>query len=158
MQTSASSVSFRVCPSLSLLVFDLSWPHCTPWSCVVPLDPFVMRACDKTVHADISRISLSLRTHSPSAVRMLCLTEHCYQHSPQGGTIRFKIVLLGEGRVGKTSLFLRYIHDSYNEKQTSTIRATYLEKSLTIGMQRVVLSIWDTAGQVRLRSLYWHSS
>lgn len=34
----------------------------------------------------------------------------------------FKIVLLGEGCVGKTSLLLRYIEDKFNDKHLTTIQ------------------------------------
>ncbi|KAG2392690.1 hypothetical protein C9374_011415 [Naegleria lovaniensis] len=65
----------------------------------------------------------------------------------------FKIVLLGEGRVGKTSLTLRFIKDVFDEHQQSTIQATYLQKDLKVGDQNVCLSVWDTAGQERFHAL-----
>ena len=66
---------------------------------------------------------------------------------------KFKVVLLGEGRVGKTSLLLRYINNSFSEKQTSTFQASYQEKILNIGNNSVSLAIWDTAGQERFHAL-----
>jgi Ras-related protein Rab-21 len=63
---------------------------------------------------------------------------------------RFKVVLLGEGRVGKTSLLLRYVKDSFDDRQVSTIQASYLEKRLNLGNKTINLAIWDTAGQERL--------
>uniref|UniRef100_A0A6V3JWJ8 Ras-related protein Rab-21 n=1 Tax=Lotharella globosa TaxID=91324 RepID=A0A6V3JWJ8_9EUKA len=65
----------------------------------------------------------------------------------------FKVVLLGEGRVGKTSLCLRYVQNSFSDKQKSTITATYLDKFLNIGQKSVKLMIWDTAGQERFHAL-----
>ena len=59
----------------------------------------------------------------------------------------FKIVLLGEGRVGKTSLVLRYINNVFSEKQQSTVQASFLTKRLSLGERTVNLAIWDTAGQ-----------
>lgn len=66
---------------------------------------------------------------------------------------KFKVVLLGEGRVGKTSILLRYINNTYTEKQESTFQASYQEKTLNIGNNSVKLSIWDTAGQERFHAL-----
>jgi Ras-related protein Rab-21 len=66
---------------------------------------------------------------------------------------KFKVVLLGEGRVGKTSILLRYIHNSFDQKQTSTFQASYQEKRITIGQNSVELAIWDTAGQERFHAL-----
>jgi len=65
----------------------------------------------------------------------------------------FKVVLLGEGRVGKTCLCLRYVRDSFASDQESTIQATFLEKRLHIGRKAVTLNIWDTAGQERFHAL-----
>ncbi|GAU97671.1 hypothetical protein RvY_08927 [Ramazzottius varieornatus] len=65
----------------------------------------------------------------------------------------FKVVLLGEGCVGKTSLVLRYVENKFNEKHESTLQASFLTKKLTIGNRRVNLSIWDTAGQERFHAL-----
>jgi Ras-related protein Rab-21 len=65
----------------------------------------------------------------------------------------FKIVLLGEGRVGKTSLTLRFVKNSFDDNQPSTIQATYLQKDLKIGDKNVTLSVWDTAGQERFHAL-----
>mmetsp|Transcript_21180 Transcript_21180/g.22980 ORF Transcript_21180/g.22980 Transcript_21180/m.22980 type:complete len:201 (-) Transcript_21180:105-707(-) len=66
---------------------------------------------------------------------------------------RFKVVLLGEGRVGKTSILLRYTKGEYSDKQVSTLQASYLDKKVQIGSTPVQLSIWDTAGQERFHAL-----
>ncbi|KAJ3431019.1 ras-related protein rab-21 [Anaeramoeba flamelloides] len=65
----------------------------------------------------------------------------------------FKIVLLGEGRVGKTSLFNKFIHNQFDPSEVTTIQAQYLEKELVVENQKVNLSIWDTAGQEKFRAL-----
>jgi len=65
------------------------------------------------------------------------------------GAASFKVVLLGEGRVGKTSLCLQYVQNRFSNNQQSTIQATYLDKRINIGKQSVKLMIWDTAGQER---------
>jgi GTPase SAR1 family protein len=49
-----------------------------------------------------------------------------------------------EGRVGKTSLTLRFVKNSFDDNQSSTIQATYLQKDLKIGDKNVTLSVWDT--------------
>lgn len=42
------------------------------------------------------------------------------------GQLNFKVVLLGEGCVGKTSLVLRYVEDKFNDKHFSTIQVSLL--------------------------------
>jgi Ras-related protein Rab-21 len=65
----------------------------------------------------------------------------------------FKVVLLGEGRVGKTCITVRYVKNAFNDQQESTIQATYLDRRLNVGKQSVKLMIWDTAGQERFHAL-----
>lgn len=69
------------------------------------------------------------------------------------GVERFKVVLLGEGRVGKTSILLRYIKGEYTDRQVSTLQASYLDKKINVGATSVQLSVWDTAGQERFHAL-----
>eukprot|EP00227_Mantoniella_beaufortii_P013772 CAMPEP_0197581608 /NCGR_PEP_ID=MMETSP1326-20131121/5075_1 /TAXON_ID=1155430 /ORGANISM="Genus nov. species nov., Strain RCC2288" /LENGTH=175 /DNA_ID=CAMNT_0043145543 /DNA_START=284 /DNA_END=807 /DNA_ORIENTATION=- len=66
---------------------------------------------------------------------------------------QFKVVLLGEGRVGKTSLLLRYVNDIFSETQPATIQASYLTKRITVDGSSAQLNIWDTAGQERFHAL-----
>ncbi|CAB4062643.1 unnamed protein product [Lepeophtheirus salmonis] len=44
----------------------------------------------------------------------------------------FKIVLLGEGCVGKTSCVLRYVDDQFNERHITTLQASFLNKRLNV--------------------------
>eukprot|EP00656_Telonema_subtile_P032578 TRINITY_DN3580_c0_g1_i1.p1 TRINITY_DN3580_c0_g1~~TRINITY_DN3580_c0_g1_i1.p1 ORF type:complete len:213 (-),score=55.97 TRINITY_DN3580_c0_g1_i1:193-831(-) len=69
------------------------------------------------------------------------------------GTQNFKVVLLGEGRVGKTSTVLRYVQDKFDDKMQATIQASFLKKVLAINQTSINMAIWDTAGQERFHSL-----
>jgi Ras-related protein Rab-21 len=68
-------------------------------------------------------------------------------------TTNFKVVLLGEGSVGKTSLVTRYVQNTFNERHVTTIQASFLTKRLNVDGNRVNISIWDTAGQERFHAL-----
>jgi len=70
-----------------------------------------------------------------------------------GRSSSFKVVLLGEGRVGKTSLVLRFCRDTFVDGQPPTIQASCLERALRLGDKTVNLVIWDTAGQERFHAL-----
>ena len=45
---------------------------------------------------------------------------------------QFKVVLLGEGCVGKTSLMLRYVQDKFNEKHLTTLQVSCCDFLLAI--------------------------
>ena len=55
--------------------------------------------------------------------------------------------------IGKTSILLRYTKGEYNDRQVSTLQASYLDKRVMINTTTVQLSIWDTAGQERFHAL-----
>ncbi|XP_067006162.1 ras-related protein Rab-18-B [Anabrus simplex] len=64
-----------------------------------------------------------------------------------------KILIIGESGVGKSSLLLRFIDDSFNPDQQLTIGVDFRTKKVTVDGNTVKLAIWDTAGQERFRTL-----
>ncbi|CAF1362959.1 unnamed protein product [Rotaria sordida] len=66
---------------------------------------------------------------------------------------QFKMVLLGESAVGKSSLVLRFVKGKFHEYEVSTIGAAFLTQTVSIGDITVKLELWDTAGQERYQSL-----
>ena len=64
-----------------------------------------------------------------------------------------KIVTLGEGRVGKTSLTMKFVKNEFHTDEVSTINANCLTKLVPVNQGSVRLNIWDTAGQERFRAL-----
>uniref|UniRef100_A0A0D9ZXN9 Ras-related protein Rab-21 n=1 Tax=Oryza glumipatula TaxID=40148 RepID=A0A0D9ZXN9_9ORYZ len=72
---------------------------------------------------------------------------------PPQPSVSFKLVLLGDGRVGKTSLVLWYVNDVFSDKQEATVQASYLTKRLVVEGVPITLSIWDTAGQEKFHAL-----
>uniref|UniRef100_A0A6M2DEA9 small monomeric GTPase n=1 Tax=Xenopsylla cheopis TaxID=163159 RepID=A0A6M2DEA9_XENCH len=72
---------------------------------------------------------------------------------PQGKICQFKLVLLGESAVGKSSLVLRFVKGQFHEYQESTIGAAFLTQTVCLDDTTVKFEIWDTAGQERYHSL-----
>ncbi|KAJ6246830.1 ras-related protein rab-5c [Anaeramoeba flamelloides] len=68
-------------------------------------------------------------------------------------SLRFKIVLLGESGVGKTSIVLRFTANRFHETMSPTIGASFLNESIQVEETEINLQIWDTAGQERYNSL-----
>jgi len=67
--------------------------------------------------------------------------------------LQFKLVLLGETAVGKSSLVLRFVKQQFFEYQESTIGAAFLTRTVVIDDVTIKFDIWDTAGQERYHSL-----
>jgi len=66
---------------------------------------------------------------------------------------QFKLVLLGESSVGKSSLVLRFVKGQFLDFQDSTIGAAFLTQTVCLNETTVKFEIWDTAGQERYHSL-----
>jgi len=66
---------------------------------------------------------------------------------------QFKLVLLGDSAVGKSSLVLRFVKTQFYEYQDSTIGAAFLTQTVNVNDYVVKFEIWDTAGQERYHSL-----
>jgi len=67
--------------------------------------------------------------------------------------VKFKIILLGEASVGKSSLTKRFCNGHFNQSNESTIGVAFRQKIIDIDDTSVQLECWDTAGQERFRSL-----
>ena len=65
----------------------------------------------------------------------------------------YKLLIIGDEGVGKTSLFLRYIDDSFSPKHFPTIGIDFKIKILEIEGKIFKLQIWDTAGNERFRTI-----
>ncbi|RKF78727.1 GTP-binding protein ypt5 [Golovinomyces cichoracearum] len=67
---------------------------------------------------------------------------------------QFKLVLLGESAVGKSSLVLRFVKNQFDDFRESTIGAAFLTQTISLDDTTTVkFEIWDTAGQERYKSL-----
>ncbi len=71
----------------------------------------------------------------------------------QGRAIQFKFLVLGEGRIGKTCLIERYVNRTFKGNYIATIGMDIRIKRLEINNSDVNISITDTAGQERFRSI-----
>lgn len=68
-------------------------------------------------------------------------------------TLNFKLVLLGDAAVGKSSSVERFVKNEFFEFQQPTIGAAFLTQTVQLDDCTVKFEIWDTAGQERYRSL-----
>ena len=65
----------------------------------------------------------------------------------------FKVLLLGNSDVGKSSLILRYVDQVWSDTFVPTIGVDFKVKTLEIENKQIKMQIWDTAGQERFRNV-----
>ena len=65
----------------------------------------------------------------------------------------YKIVILGNTSVGKTSFLIRFCDDKFLEDSLTTIGVDYKNKFVKRNNKNIKLIIMDTAGQERFRAI-----
>ncbi|KAK2720088.1 putative Ras-related protein Rab-33 isoform X2 [Artemia franciscana] len=63
----------------------------------------------------------------------------------------FKIIVIGDSGVGKTSITYRFCSSAFPKTCEATIGVDFRERTLCIDNELIKLQIWDTAGQERFR-------
>ena len=75
--------------------------------------------------------------------------------------IKFKIMVIGESKVGKTSVIKKYTQNKFGGVYLTTVGVDFQDKIINIDDRKIRLQIWDTAGQERFRNItknYFNSS
>lgn len=68
--------------------------------------------------------------------------------APGLGEPQCKVVLLGNGSVGKSSLCMRFAANGFSKAYRQTVGVDFLEKRVTLkGAKSVRMSVWDVGGQ-----------
>eukprot|EP00703_Trepomonas_sp_PC1_P002813 JAP93793.1 Rab1a [Trepomonas sp. PC1] len=70
----------------------------------------------------------------------------------------FKVLIIGDSNVGKSSILVRYADDEFYSEYISTIGVDYRIKSLTVNNQlqrpiQIKIQVWDTAGQEKFDNI-----
>ena len=65
----------------------------------------------------------------------------------------FKILLLGDASVGKTSFTKRYCYNLFNPSERLTIGVDFHVKTIDLFGKKIKLQIWDVGGEERFRFL-----
>ena len=65
----------------------------------------------------------------------------------------FKLVLVGDSTVGKSSLLSRFSEDRFSETEPITIGSDFNVRTIELDGKKIRAQIWDTAGQDRFRAI-----
>lgn len=64
-----------------------------------------------------------------------------------------KVTIIGSQGVGKTCIIKNYVEGVFSEYNISTSGVDYYKKELIMNNKKVILNIWDTAGQEKFYSM-----
>ena len=65
----------------------------------------------------------------------------------------FKVIIAGSSGVGKSSLLLRFVDNTYSTNTLSTIGVDFKFKTIDVKGRKIKMQIWDTAGSENFRSI-----
>jgi Ras-related protein Rab-1A len=65
----------------------------------------------------------------------------------------YKIIILGESKVGKSSIIQRFVSNTFTYSTPMTIGICDYVKIVRINDEDIMLNIWDTAGQEKFQSI-----
>ena len=81
------------------------------------------------------------------------MTENKTMSEDQLPPLSFKVILIGDSGVGKTSLANQMVYRQFSTNLQSTIGTGIFKTVVPIGNTKVGFNIWDTAGHERFKSI-----
>lgn len=73
--------------------------------------------------------------------------------SEEDNTFNFKVGLIGDAQVGKTSLMVKYVENCFDEMYTQTLGVNFMETSVNIRNLHVDFRIWDLGGEAEFTNM-----
>ena len=66
----------------------------------------------------------------------------------------FKVIVVGDEKVGKTSLIIRYTEDRFSESYLQTLGSDFALKTIHQDDKDITLVLWDIGGQDKFKILH----
>jgi len=107
----------------------------------------------KSIIDDVNEPLVELKEEVMPAGKILRRLNDSTMRSKATNNNRYKVVFLGDSRVGKTSFISRFVLNTFNSVYQATVGIDFLSKSVQVEDRVVRLQLWDTAGQEKFRSL-----
>ncbi|CAM9016466.1 hypothetical protein WICANDRAFT_50439 [Wickerhamomyces anomalus NRRL Y-366-8] len=60
--------------------------------------------------------------------------------------VQVKVALIGDSQIGKTSLMVKYVNNSFDEDYKKTLGVNFMEKSIELGTTDIKFSVYDLGG------------
>jgi small GTP-binding protein len=106
------------------------------------------------LYSDVTRTLEELKSHEISTEE-----EGAFPEAEKEGEVtkyRFKLIVVGDPMVGKTSLVLRFTDKAFRRTYISTIGVNITEKNIKHKKAKIELIIWDIAGQAKFQRMRKH--
>lgn len=95
---------------------------------------------------DINNFPTFIENQNPDVVKII-------DSENKVADLCFKVIIIGDSGIGKTSLLQQVINNQFNGDSTSTVGFEIVNIKGSFNNQKIQLIIWDTCGQETFRSL-----
>jgi len=67
--------------------------------------------------------------------------------------VMLKVAMIGDSKVGKTTLMVKYVENTFDEDYIQTLSVNFMEKTIRIRNTEITFSLWDLGGQREFLSM-----
>ena len=127
----------------------------------VPKDAFSSgeREMMKTVHGAVSRMKYLMKVARIDYEMRVVSEAPVKEREGVDNVAKLKVGLVGDSRVGKTSLIQRFVLDQFDDKYIKTIGAKVSKREILLPLSgnrrvRVIMMVWDIIGERNVAELY----
>jgi Ras-related protein Rab-1A len=132
---------------------------------VVPRDALSKgkRRMANTVHGAISKMKYLMKVAGIDHEMRVVSEVSTKERKSVDSVAKFKVALVGDSKVGKTSLVQRFVLDQFSDKYKKTIGTKVSKKEIILPLpgnrrMRVIMMVWDIIGDRNVAELYMQSS